>query len=94
MGVAEMKFYNRESELKTLRETKKRAQQHNAQMTFIVGRRRIGKTALILECLPNDLVYFFVSKKSEPLLCQEFILQLQRSLKIKVLGEFHQFSLL
>lgn len=86
-----MKFYNRELELKTLRETQSRAQ-HHAQMTFIVGRRRIGKTALILECFPNDLVYFFVSKKSEPLLCQEFILQLQRSLNIKVLGEFNQFA--
>lgn len=86
-----MKFYNREQELKTLRETKDRAQ-HSAQMTFIVGRRRIGKTALILECFPKDLVYFFVSKKSEPLLCQEFILQLQKSLNINVLGEFNQFS--
>ena len=51
-----MKFYNREAELETLRDTKDRVK-HSAQMTFIVGRRRIGKTALILKCFPKDLVY-------------------------------------
>ena len=86
-----MKFYNRDEELLTLRTTAIKALLHS-QMTFIVGRRRIGKTKLILECFQDNLVYFFVSKKSETLLCNEFIEQIQASLPIKILGEFTKFA--
>jgi AAA+ ATPase superfamily predicted ATPase len=91
MRVAIMRFYNRENELTTLRATAIKSVNHS-QMTFIVGRRRIGKTKLILECYQENLVYFFVSKKSEILLCNEFIEQIQTGLGIKVLGEFTQFA--
>lgn len=86
-----MKFYNREHELQTLHNLATQSN-HAAQMSFIVGRRRVGKTKLILAAYPDNLVYFFVSKKSEPLLCNEFKTQIQSSLGIVVHGSFTQFS--
>lgn len=86
-----MKFYNREDELKTLHNTLDKAKQ-NSQMTFITGRRRIGKTRLILKAYEKSLVYFFVSKKTESLLCEEFVSQIEISLNIKVFGKFEHFS--
>lgn len=89
--VAIMEFYNREIELQTLHSMAIKST-HSAQMTFIVGRRRVGKTKLILTAYPNNMVYFFVSKKSESLLCHEFKLQIQSNLGIKVHGNFALFS--
>ena len=66
-----MKFYNREKELKKLRNIDE-ASKESAKMTIIVGRRRIGKTTLIKEAYPQKL-YLFVSKKNETLLCEEFV---------------------
>ena len=86
-----MRFYNREQELLTLRNMAEKAN-NGAQMTFIVGRRRVGKTKLILASYPDNLLYFFVSKKSERLLCNEFAAQIRESLRITVHGEFTQFS--
>ncbi|MFA6760793.1 MAG: ATP-binding protein [Sulfuricurvum sp.] len=85
-----MRFYNRQKELKSLQNIEKLS--HNAsKMSIIVGRRRIGKTKLIKEAYKNG-VYFFVSKKDESLLCEEFVLVLQSSLDVKILGEFKRFS--
>ena len=54
-----MRFYNREVEISGLLETASRAEQQ-AQMTFVVGRRRIGKTALILQTFRKQkFVYLF-----------------------------------
>lgn len=86
-----MKFYNREHEIQVLHNTQLMAEK-SAQMTFIIGRRRIGKTKLILNAFDEKLVYWFVSKKSEALLCAEFIEQLKTSLNMPVFGEFSRFS--
>lgn len=41
-------------------------------MTVITGRRRIGKTTLIKHAFGEDtMIYFFVARKSETLLCDE-----------------------
>ena len=58
-----MKFYNREKELTKLQSIRESAEE-NAQMTFMVGRRRIGKTSLLLKSVENTtFLYFFISKK-------------------------------
>ncbi len=89
-----MKFYNRENELLLLRQTKKLSEE-NAKMTFIVGRRRIGKTSLAVKAFENQkYVYLFVARKNEALLCEEFVNEIENSLKIKVFGEFKNFSTL
>lgn len=66
-----MKFYDREIETETLRRIETISRQY-AQMTVITGRRRIGKTTLIKHAYKElGMVYFFVARKSEALLCQE-----------------------
>ena len=94
-----MKFYNRELELSTLDKIQKKSLT-SAQMTFLVGRRRIGKTKLILQAFRNDdtqqhnFLYFFAAKKTEELLCEEYVSQIEATLGIKVFGQFSQFKLL
>ncbi|MEY4503721.1 MAG: hypothetical protein RL154_9 [Pseudomonadota bacterium] len=85
-----MKFYNREKELDILYKTGKDSLT-SAKMTVIVGRRRVGKTALIKQAFKNEL-YFFVSKKNEALLCEELQTLAQEVLNIKILGEFKEFA--
>jgi len=63
-----------------------------AQMTVITGRRRTGKTTLIRHALKEiPLVYFFVSKKSEKMLCQELVEILQERLGV-YMGEFSSMA--
>ena len=85
-----MKFYNREKELKKLKNIEK-ASKESAKMTVIVGRRRIGKTTLIKEAYPQKL-YLFVSKKNEALLCEEFIKIIEQQLEVKIFGEIKKFK--
>ncbi len=87
MGV---KFYNREIELKKLREIESKSTQYS-QMTVIVGRRRIGKTTLIQEAY-KEKIYLFVSKKNEVLLCEEFINIIQERLNVKIFGTITKFK--
>lgn len=85
-----MKFYNRESEIQRLKEIE-RLSHKRARMTLLVGRRRVGKTTLLKHAHP-DAVYFFVSKKNEALLCQEYVEILQSTLGVKIFGEIHEFA--
>ncbi len=85
-----MKFYNREKELQNLRDIQS-SSLNSSKMTIIIGRRRIGKTKLIKEAY-KDKVYFFVSKKSEALLCAEFVDIIENTLRVKVFGEFSSFK--
>lgn len=63
-------------------------------MTVIVGRRRIGKTTLLKQAFASErTLYFFASRKSEPLLCEEFTYEVQTKLGI-TLGSFHSFAAL
>lgn len=66
-----MKFYDREIETLTLRKIEETSKSY-AQMTVITGQRRIGKTTLIKHAFEKDkMIYFFVARKSETLLCAE-----------------------
>jgi AAA+ ATPase superfamily predicted ATPase len=59
-----MKFYNREKELALLSKIEHKSLK-SAQMTFVVGRRRIGKTALLTKAFADKpSLYFFVAKKN------------------------------
>ncbi len=87
-----MKFYNRENELQILSDIRKRSVQ-NSQMTVIVGRRRIGKTRLILKSLEKEtFLYFFVAKKNEKLLCDEFVEEAKKQLNLQIFGEINKFK--
>lgn len=86
-----MKFYNRQNELNTLRETE-RISSEIAQMTVVVGRRRVGKTTLLKMAFnQTPVLYFFVAKKNEILLCEEFVLEIESKLGISW-GRFQKFA--
>ena len=86
-----MKFYNRTSELATLNEIEQMSAS-NAQMTMIVGRRRVGKTTLLKHAFVNTpVLYFFVAKKNEILLCEELTREIEEKLNEK-LGNFIHFA--
>lgn len=86
-----MKFYDRENELSLLAETRDLSE-HSARMTVIVGRRRVGKTSLAKKAFEGKpFLYFFVARKAESLLCQEFTEEIELGLKRRVPGEFRTF---
>jgi AAA+ ATPase superfamily predicted ATPase len=67
-----MEFFGRDNDLRLLHKIREQSKTM-ARMTVITGRRRIGKTRLILESLKGEqYLYFFVSRADEKLLCQEF----------------------
>ena len=65
-----MKFYNRETETAKLREIRTLSYEDHSRLTVLTGRRRIGKTSLILRAMEDEpLVYLFVGRKNEASLC-------------------------
>jgi len=87
-----MKFYGREQELKRLGEIREKSQK-NAQFTVVTGRRRIGKTELLLKAHnKQNTLYFFVARKSESFLCQDFLAEIKEKLGIPVIGEVTRFG--
>jgi AAA+ ATPase superfamily predicted ATPase len=88
------RFYNRKTELNQLKEIERRSNL-SAQFTVITGRRRIGKTQLILKAFEKkNVLYFFVARKSEVLLCKDFQNQMFQKLNIPILGEVSSFAVL
>ena len=56
-----MKFYDREEQLKTLREMRELSYNGYSRLTVVTGRRRIGKTTLIKEAYQDEpYIYLFV----------------------------------
>jgi AAA+ ATPase superfamily predicted ATPase len=87
-----LKFYNRKKEI-TLLETIAHKSQETAQMTFVVGRRRIGKTSLLTNAFSDKkMLYFFVEKKNETLLCEEFAEEICNKLEVTIYGEMRTFK--
>lgn len=86
-----MNFYDREKELSLLKSIELQSEQA-AKMTVLVGRRRIGKTSLLVKAYSDKMLYFFVAKKNEQLLCEEFAEEIRSKLKVKLFGEFKTFK--
>lgn len=87
-----MKFYNREKELAQLDEIRQRSFTHHSQMTVITGRRRIGKTKLILKsCEDTPTAYLFVSRNNEKTLCSLYTDALRTSLGVFVADGISSF---
>lgn len=82
-----MKFYDREAETAALKKYEALSAQ-SAQMIVMTGRRRIGKTTLIKRSFTGiPLLYFFVGRKSETLLCNELV-EIVRDVLGEDLGDF------
>ncbi len=87
-----MKFYNREQELELLAHTRDAAFNNHSQMTALTGRRRIGKTKLILKsCENTPTVYLFVRRSNEATLCSQFAETASRSLNTYIPSEITSF---
>lgn len=77
-----MKFYNREKELAILEKVRQTAFAVHSQMTVLTGRRRIGKTSLVVKsCEGTPTVYLFVSRSNESDLCKRFAAEIRISLE-------------
>ena len=86
-----MKFYNRLSEITALRSIEQISAE-TAQMTMMIGRRRIGKTTLLKNTFTaTPFLYFFVAKKNEILLCEEYSREINEKLGIPI-GSYQSFS--
>ena len=89
-----MKFYNRKNEIRYFNEIWKNST-NSAQMTMVVGRRRIGKTVLLKKVIEKKpSVYLFVSRKSETLLCEEFVREIETALQVEIFGEIRTIKAL
>lgn len=86
-----MKFYDRESEQETLQSVLQQSKLE-ARMTVLMGRRRIGKTELSLRCGDETVLYFFVGKKAEALLCKDYMREIREKLDAPILGHPTSFS--
>ena len=86
-----MKFYDRERELKNLVRIEELSLSEG-QMTVLVGRRRIGKTQLLLKSTEHrPTLYFFVTRKAENMLCRDFVEEIQAKLHIPI-GDYSSFG--
>ena len=89
-----MKFYDREKEIAELRRLDDLADA-TSQFTVLMGRRRTGKTTLMIHALEGrKYLYFFIGKKAESLQCQYFQQQIEREIGLHIHGQISSFSLL
>jgi len=87
-----MKFYDRIDELQTLERIAVQSAE-TACFTVMIGRRRIGKTALLLRSAEEQkLLYLFVSRNSEPVLCSGFQQQASKVLGLHIYGAINRFA--
>jgi AAA+ ATPase superfamily predicted ATPase len=86
-----MKYYDRIGEAAILERNRKQSEK-SAVFTVMVGRRRIGKTSLLLESFKGKkYLYLFVSRKSEPLLCEQFQKEAKEALGLQIFGNITRF---
>lgn len=89
-----MQFFDRQHEKEWLQTTLKQSET-NAQFTVLSGRRRIGKTSLVLHAYQDiPFLYFFVAKKTETDLCSDFAQEISTKLQIPIIGKVDRFATL
>lgn len=87
-----MKFFDRTEEITSLREICEMAK-NNAQFTVVTGRRRIGKTSLVWKAYEDKtILYFFVARKAEGDLCEDYRLEIENKLNIPTMGRAERFA--
>lgn len=87
-----MEFYNRTSELAELKRIQTLSFTESSRLTVVTGRRRIGKTSLIMKSAEQTpTIYLFVGRKNEASLCYEFIPQIRTALNCYVPEEIITF---
>lgn len=88
----DMDFYGRRGEIERLQDIMQLSYEH-AQFTVITGRRRIGKTRLVLKAYEGvPMLYFFVARKAENVLCDEYVAMIEDVLGLHVHGRIETFA--
>lgn len=89
-----MQFFDRDKEINFLQQIKELSTRV-AQFSVITGRRRIGKTSLVLKAYGEpSVIYFFVARKTEAELCQDFTQELESKLGMPMLATPDKFATL
>lgn len=87
-----MQFFDREKEIDKLRNIRMLAAD-SSRLTVVTGRRRIGKTSLLMRAFDDEpMLYFFVSRDSEAGLCGEFVEEVKNKLGIPMIGTVERFA--
>ena len=87
-----MRFYDREQEIDILRKNWERSEKKSL-FTVLIGRRRIGKTALLLQTEKEQkMLYLYVSKDNERVLMEKFQKSAEEVLGLHVFGKIESFA--
>lgn len=87
-----MIFFDREQELSDLRDIRRRSE-NVAQFTVVTGRRRVGKTSLVVKSLEGETyAYLFVDRKCEKDLCESFMREIGEKFGDAILGTPSRFE--
>ena len=88
-----MRFYDRDSEVAELQRIAALSFNDHARLTVVTGRRRIGKTSLVLRAFTDaPVVYLFAARKSEAALTAGFVEVASRALDVYIPEEIRSFS--
>ena len=87
-----MKFYDREKEIEILRRNWEKSAEHSL-FTVMIGRRRIGKTTLLLKTEQEQkMLYLYVSKDNERVLVEKFQKAAEEVLGLHIYGRLETFA--
>lgn len=87
-----MRFYDREKEIEVLRKNWERSAKRSL-FTVMIGRRRIGKTMLLLKTEQEQkMLYLYVSKDNERVLVEKFQKAAEEVLGLHIYGRMETFA--
>ena len=87
-----MDFIGREKKTEWLCALRAKSER-SARFAVVTGRRRIGKTALLLHAFGDaPMLYFFVARQAERELCETFRAEIENKLGEPVGGAFASFA--
>lgn len=87
-----MKFYDREQEIGILRKNWEQSA-NRSLFTVLMGRRRIGKTALLMKVeAEQNMLYLYVSKDNEHVLVEKFLKAAEQVLGLHIYGKLENFA--
>jgi AAA+ ATPase superfamily predicted ATPase len=89
-----MKFYDRTEELEILKSLNNLSKK-TSSFALLVGRRRLGKTALLLRSAKiqkEKFLYLFVARQNEAVLCSRFQQEAKEALGLEIFGEIKTFK--
>lgn len=87
-----MKFYDRQAELGILQKNWEKSESQSL-FTVLVGRRRIGKTSLLMQTeKEHNMLYLYVSKDNEHVLVERFQKSAESVLGFHIYGKLDTFA--